>query len=225
LEKLELVKKLVIFDLDGTLVDSTDQIWNAVYSTREKLHYTQELKENLVPKIGLAARELFADLNLTDLEVTRAVETLRKEISDIKLTELNLYPSVQELLNLLISRNFLLAIGTNKPFWLADKALKECNIRGNFTLVAGSDSLPLKPDKAILEYCINHLSIPSNSTIMIGDRVEDMHAASSARVISYGVLQGVHNRNQLLEAGAKKVFFDITDLYESLVQGWDFDDL
>ena len=60
---------------------------------------------------------------------------------------------------------------------------------------------------------------------MIGDRVEDMRAASSARVISYGVLQGVHNKNQLLEAGAKKVFFDITDLYESLVQGWDFENL
>ena len=225
MEKLELVKKLVIFDLDGTLVDSTDQIWNAVYSTREKLHYKQELKKNLTPKIGLAARELFADLDLSEIETTRAVETLRKEISGIKLTELNLYPRVHELLDLLISRNFLLAIGTNKPLWLADKALRECNIRGNFTLVAGGDSLPLKPDRAILEYCIKQLSIPPNSTIMIGDRVEDMRAASSARVISYGVLQGVHNKNQLLEAGAKKVFFDITDLYESLVQGWDFENL
>jgi phosphoglycolate phosphatase-like HAD superfamily hydrolase len=60
---------------------------------------------------------------------------------------------------------------------------------------------------------------------MIGDRVEDMYAATSASVVAYGVLQGVHDANQLFEAGAKKVFLDITDLYESLVTGWNFENL
>jgi phosphoglycolate phosphatase-like HAD superfamily hydrolase len=60
---------------------------------------------------------------------------------------------------------------------------------------------------------------------MIGDRLEDIRAASSARVTSYGVLQGVHNQNQLYESGAKNVFLSITDLYDSLVRGWNFGDL
>lgn len=225
MEKLDLVKNLVIFDLDGTLVDSVDQICNAVYSTRERFNYAQVSKEILVSKIGLSASELFSDLNLNNSETIKAVETLRRHLSIIKLTELNLFPNVKELLDLLMSRNFSLAIGTNKPYWLADKTLKECTIRENFSFIAGGESLPLKPDKAILENCLKHLKAPAATAIMIGDRVEDMLAATSAKVVACGVLQGVHDKNQLLEAGAKKVFLDITDLYESLVKGWDFEDL
>jgi phosphoglycolate phosphatase len=225
LEKLDLVKNLVIFDLDGTLVDSTDQICRAVYMTREKFNYGQVSKEFLVSKIGLAASELFLDLNLSDTESIKAVETLRKYLSILKLSELDLFPSVNELLNFLKSKNFSLAIGTNKPYWLADKTLKECKIRENFSFISGGGSLPLKPDKAILENCLKHFSAPAASAIMIGDRVEDMRAAASARVAACGILQGVHDKYQLFEAGAKEVFLDITDFYESLVKGWDFEDL
>lgn len=225
MEKLELVKKLVIFDLDGTLIDSADQIYTAVCLTRKKLHYAQASKEILTPRIGLAAKELFFDLDLSNAELVKAVEILRTYISLLQLTELNLFPKVKELLGLLISRNYLLAVGTNKPFWLADRALTECKIRHCFNLVVGGDSLPLKPDKAIIENCLNYFHIPKTSAIMIGDRLEDMCAASFAGVISYGVLQGVHNQDQLFESGAKKVFLGITDLYDSLVRGWNFGDL
>jgi len=225
LEKLELVKKLVIFDLDGTLIDSADQIYTAVCLTRKKLHYAQAPKEILTPRIGLAAEELFFDLELSNAELVKAVEILRTYISLLQLTELNLFPNVKELLGLLISRDYLLAVGTNKPFWLADKALKECKIKGSFSLVVGGDSLPLKPDKAIIENCLSYFHIPATSAIMIGDRIEDIRAASSARVTSYGVLQGVHDQNQLFESGAKQVFLSITDLYGSLVRGWNFGDL
>jgi phosphoglycolate phosphatase len=225
LEKLELVKKLIIFDLDGTLIDSADQIYTAACLTRETLHYAQAPKEILTRRIGLAAEELFFDLDLSNAELVNAVEMLRTHIGLLKLTELNLFPNVKELLRLLISRDYLLAVGTNKPLWLADKALTECKIRGSLSLVVGGDSLPLKPDKAIIENCLNYFHIPATSAIMIGDRIEDIRAASSARVTSYGVLQGVHNQNQLYESGAKKVFLGITDLYGSLVRGWNFDDL
>ena len=225
MEKLELVKKLIIFDLDGTLIDSADQIYTAVCLTRDKLHYAQAPKEILTPRIGLAAEELFFDLDLSHAELVKAVEILRTHISLLKLSELDLFPNVKELLGLLISKDYLLAIGTNKPFRLADKALTECQIRESFSLVIGGDSLPLKPDKAIIESCLNYFHIPTTSAIMIGDRLEDICAASSARVTSYGVLQGVHNQDQLIESGAKKVFLGITDLYDSLVRGWNFGDL
>ena len=225
MEKLELVKKLIIFDLDGTLINSGDQIYTAACLTREKLHYAQAPKEILTPRIGLAAEELFFVLALSDAELVNAVEMLRTQISLLKLTELNLFPNVKELLDLLISRDYLLAVGTNKPLWLADKALTECKIKGSFSLVVGGDSLPLKPDKAIIENCLNYFHIPTTSAIMIGDRLEDIRADSSARVTSYGVLQGVHNQNQLYESGAKNVFLSITDLYDSLVRGWNFGDL
>ena len=225
MEKLDLVKNLVIFDLDGTLVDSVDQIYNAVYLTRKNFNYAQVSKEVLISKIGLAASELFSDLNLNYDDNVKVVESFRGNLSMIKLTELNLFPNVKELLNLLISRNFSLAIATNKPYWLADKTLKECAIRGNFSFISGGENLPPKPDKAILENCLKHFNAPATTAIMIGDRVEDMLAATSARVVACGVLQGVHDKNQLFEAGAKKVFLHIRDLYELIVQGWDFEDL
>ncbi len=225
MDKLNLVKNSIIFDLDGTLVDTTDQIYSAVYLTRELSHYAQVSKETLVSKIGLAASELFSDLNLNNTETIKAVNNFRKHLSNIKLSERNLFPCVMDLLNLLISRNFLLSVGTNKPYWVADKTLKECKIREKFHFVVGGDSLPLKPDKAIIENCLKRLNATSAAAIMIGDRIEDIRAATSASVVACGVLQGVHDKNQLFEAGAKKVFLDITDLYESLVKGWNFEDL
>lgn len=219
------VKNLVIFDLDGTLVNTIDQICNAVYSTRELFDFAQVSKETLVTKIGLAASELFSDLNLNNTETVKVVETFRKHLGNIKLSELNLFPCVIDLLNLLISRNFILSVGTNKPYWLADKTLKECKIREKFSFVVGGEALPLKPDKSIIENCLKHSNSTAATAIMIGDRVEDMYAATSASVVAYGVLQGVHDANQLFEAGAKKVFLDITDLYESLVTGWNFENL
>jgi len=223
LEKLELVKKLIIFDLDGTLIDSADQIYDAVCLTREKLQYRQAPKEILVPRIGLAAKELFFDLDLSNVELVNAVEILRTHISLLKLTELNLFPYVKELLDLLIFRDITLSVGTNKPLWLAEKSLQECRIRDKFSLVVGGDSLPLKPNRAILTNCLKHSNLSAASAIMIGDRMEDMLAAMSAGITSYGVLQGVHTKNQLLKSGARKVFSDTTELYESLVGGWNFE--
>jgi phosphoglycolate phosphatase len=225
LEKLELDKKLIIFDLDGTLINSIDQIYDAVCFVRNKNGYKYASKEYISLRIGLSAEELFFDLELNDKEIEEAVKTLRKFIYLHTLSKLDLFPYVIELLNLLILNGHLLAIATNKPSELAEKALLDCGIRDKFMPVTGGDQLPIKPNGAILKSCLEFHNIAPTSARMIGDRVEDMLAANAAGLIPYGISQGTHTKNQLFESGAKKVFSNIEELYRLIERGWSFEDL
>jgi phosphoglycolate phosphatase len=225
LEKLELDKKLIIFDLDGTLINSINQIYNAVCLVRDKNGYNYASKEFISLRIGLSAEELFVDLELDDTEIKEAVKLFRKFVYSHTLSKLDLFPYVIELLNLLINKGHSLAIATNKPGELAEKALVDCGIRDMFIPIVGGSQLPIKPNGAILKSCLEFHNIAPISARMIGDRMEDMLAAGAADLISYGISQGTHTKVQLIKSGAKKVFSNIEELYRLVAKGWDFEDL
>jgi phosphoglycolate phosphatase len=213
LEKLVLSKKLVVFDLDGTLINSSEKIYLAVCLTREEFKFSQSNKEFIFSKIGLSAEELFLDLNLNSFQLELVVKQFRFFLENINFSNNDLYPKVVETLNLLKLKKYLLAIATNKPSSLAKKALADCGIETYFDLIRGSDGLPLKPDPAILTNCLSYFDVPSSSTIMIGDRTEDMKAAYSVGIYGIGLTQGTCSENDLKRNGAHKVFDDIENLH------------
>jgi phosphoglycolate phosphatase len=211
LEELGLAK-LVLFDLDGTLIDSARQIMLAVDHSREDLKYTHGERDFLKSKIGLSAYELFADLKLSESEIEKAVELFREYLWAIKLEPNDVFNDVQKLLELLRNKGLKLAVATNKPTDLAKHALESVSLLNFFDLVVGSENLAPKPNPAILISCLATLKIKPPQVVMIGDRCEDMSAARAAKVLGYGVLQGVHTEEQLKVSGASKVFRDISQL-------------
>lgn len=225
MEKLELEKKLIIFDLDGTLIDSSNQIISAVVRARSKFHLKLAEKEFLNSQIGLPARELFSDLKLTEPEVVNVVETFRKYLRASELSTSDVFPKVPDLLLSLKNLGLELSVATNKPTDLAKIALRQTGLLNFFKVVLGSDNLMPKPDPAIIQGCIMHFQIKSSEAVMIGDRCEDMIAAKLSGASGVGVLQGCHNSNQLLEAGAVQVFSDISEILELINKGESFDNL
>jgi phosphoglycolate phosphatase len=224
LEELEKIR-LAVFDLDGTLIDSARQIVLAVNRTREGLQLSNVEKELLKSKIGLPAKELFSDLSLSRTESDTAVKSFRTHLRAIRLEPSDAFSKSFELLDFLKVKGMKLAIATNKPTDLAKIALKETELLPFFDLVVGGEKLSPKPNPATVAKCLLHLNQAPSRAVMIGDRLEDMLAASAVNVSAYGVLQGIHNEVELRNAGAKQIFLSISHLFRKLKEGWNFENI
>ena len=166
-------------------------------------------------KIGLQARELFANLDLSDPKAEESVvQVFRQHLLNIKLNQSHLFDGVSELLTWAKNNDYRMAIATNKPRYLAIKALDETGILEFFEFVEGSDNLPSKPSPEIIVRCLDFLSANRNSVSMIGDRVEDTLAAKAAGIKAYGLIQGPHSAEKHIEAGAEKTFQNFASLLD-----------
>ena len=223
MEKLGLDDFLCLFDLDGTLIASDSKIYKAVEETRKQLGYQQLPIDSLTSRIGLPAKELFYDLDLGEAAKEAAVAVFREKLSRIEFTNQDLFPGIYELLTILNKAKCHLMVATNKPKHLAEIALSGAGIDSFFSFISGGDNLPTKPDPAILLACMTQSD--RKSTVMIGDRTDDIRAALSVGAIPVGIAQGVHSSLELINAGAYAVFRNATELLSALHNGWGFGDL
>ena len=215
----------IIFDLDGTLINSAPQIIEAVRLAREDLGFPHIDEAILASKIGLPAKELFSDLNLDEVIEANYVGIFRKHLKEITLTELDLFKDVGKLLEDFKKASLRLAVATNKPFSLAQKALTDSSIRKYFDAIVGADVLPPKPNPAVIIEAIKLMEVDTSLSVMVGDRIEDIQAASSLKIKSVGVAQGTHSMQELAGAGANLVFNNISDMYKQVNRGDFFENL
>ena len=211
--------KAFLFDLDGTLVDSANQIFEAVELTRSELRYDAAPVKFIHSKIGLPAKDLFEDLNLQHTELSKAVELFRLNLSKIRLSESDLYVGVPQMLRLLYEKGFKLGVATNKPTFLAIQSLSDTGIHHYFDLIVGAENNPPKPDPTIILKCLKFLSIEPHEASMVGDRVEDILAAKAAKVVAIGIAQGTHNEEDFLAKGADSTFMNMSMFYQMLIEG------
>ena len=208
-----------LFDLDGTLVDSANQIFQAVELARAELKYTSAPDKVIYSKIGLPAKDLFEDLDLSESELLNAVKLFRYNLSKIKLSGNNLFSGVPELLQLLAQKGIKLGVATNKPTVLAIQSLSDSGILNYFDFVVGADHHPPKPDPAIILTCLQLMLIEPHNAVMIGDRTEDVLAAKAAKVLPIGIAQGAHNEEHLMNSGAGRTFQNMSLLYQKITEG------
>jgi phosphoglycolate phosphatase len=211
--------KAFLFDLDGTLVDSANQIYEAVDLARVELKYAAAPEKFIYSKIGLPAKDLFADLDLTESELSNAVTLFRFHLSNIKLSENDLYGGVPEILQMLAEKGIKLGVATNKPTALAIQSLSDSGIHDYFDFIVGADNSPPKPDPAIVLKCLELMSINQHEAVMIGDRIEDVHAAKAAKVLAIGIAQGPHSEEYLLTNGADITFSSMKLFYHKINEG------
>jgi phosphoglycolate phosphatase len=187
--------------------------------TRANLNVAPPSKGFIRSKIGLAATELFVDLELDDRELSEAVSIFRSRLAEIKLQPSDLFLGVLETLEALKEKGLSLAVATNKPSKLASLSLSQTGIVDYFDFVAGADDCPPKPNPEVLFKCLEFLGSVPTESIMIGDRVEDMQAAKNAGVFGVGLAQGPHSEEVLLEKGADFTYRSMSDFFHSLKEG------
>jgi phosphoglycolate phosphatase len=221
------VKRLAIFDCDGTLVDSGATIYAAVAETFRQNNIELPPPEVSRRVIGLSLIEAMAGLlpDAAPEQHLRLAEDYKRAFwrlrADGKVEE-PLFDGVLELLDRLEEDGWLLAVATGK----SDRGLKHCleqhNIHARFVSLQTADRHPSKPHPSMVHQAIADAGAGPEATIVIGDTSFDMAMAAAAGAMPIGAGWGYHDAEELMEAGAVAVAerpLDVLDLVREHVNG------
>jgi len=193
-------KELILFDLDGTLIDSVPALALAVNHMLEQLGRTPFSEERVRTWVGngaevLVKRALSGKSEIDDsLERVYIAEALgiflayyAKNLSVSTAT----YPNVRETLEVLKANGYRMAIVTNKPSGFVGPIVDSLGLTGFFDSYVGGDTLPVKkPDPLPLLHACQELGVDVPRTVMVGDSKNDILAAKAAKMQSIGLTYG-----------------------------------
>ncbi len=184
---------LLLFDLDGTLVDSREDLATAINLMRADFSMQPLPLETVSGFIGDGVHRLVARaLDGRPADIERAVAIMQAHYEKHLYDKTRLYPGVQQGLDELRSAGHSLALVSNKIVSASEAILKHFGVFHLFQVVIGGDSLPhLKPHPAPLLEAMRLAGFDPANTWMIGDHVTDMAAAQAAGVSSVFVNYGI----------------------------------
>jgi phosphoglycolate phosphatase len=189
----------IIFDLDGTLVDSAEDLRAALNKLLRELKLRPIEANEIKGMIGdgvlkLVERALAAtngDPEQRDFLLPRFLALYQANPAALT----RCYPGVLETLDALRRKGFRLAVVTNKPVFATKKVLEALSLAEFFPVVVGGDSLPQrKPDPAQLIEAAQQLGVNVDQTLMVGDNIHDVEAAHAAGMRCIAVSYGYHHR-------------------------------
>ncbi len=199
-----MVKHVVIFDLDGTLIDSKNQIYQAMTLARKSLGLGNITKEFIGQHLGLPVRHLIPEQNLSQDFVDGLVKEFRRFLRVAILEHNEVFPGTIELIDILRANGFKIGIATSKPQLQAELVVHNSPLKGLIDFVQGTDNFPPKPSPDVIKRVLKVFANPP--AIMIGDRVEDLEAATAAGIPSVGIAQSAHNEELLFLHGASLTY-------------------
>lgn len=200
--------RAVLFDLDGTLVDSAPDLWRAMNHVLENRGTPPLPLEQVRDLVGNGARFLLArgfwGLDATPPEGDEDFEAAVKEFLEfyrIHITDhSHPYPGVVRALEWLRNEGYALGVVTNKPAYLTHIMLENLNLTGFFSTVIGGDTLPQrKPEPHPILHALKQLGQHPGSGVMVGDSETDALAAKNAGcglvLVSHGYNRGLDLRD------------------------------
>jgi len=195
-------KGLMIFDLDGTLVDSAMDVTMAVNETLVSRGIPTLSYRKISALIGLPARAIFDTVSLADSE--ELVIEFRSHLARISGSHSKVFPGVESTLALLAENGWGLAVATNKPVALAEIALERMGLKSNFDAIVGADIFQPKPEPQIVMECMRLL--PREETWMVGDTTMDILAGRAAGARTVAICAGSHSRHELMKEKPDRIF-------------------
>ena len=215
---IEFKPSAIVWDLDGTLVDSAPDLASALNTVLDQRGFfthsvdtVRTMIGNGVPKLverGFNAVGVRPDPEQLDELVAMFVQ----EYKACAIDNTRPYPGIVEALQEIQSMNIPMGICTNKPEAFTRQILDGLGLSGYFSSVVGGDSTSArKPDPEPVLACLRGLVAEPASSLMIGDSVHDVHAAHAAGVI-VGVVPWGYRSAPVEELGADFVLNDVTAL-------------
>jgi phosphoglycolate phosphatase len=206
---------LVIFDLDGTLVDSLSDIAEAVNRTLAGRGLPAVPESAVRSWLGDGStaliRTAFAHVG-GNIDIQPVMPEFMRHYQDCLLRDLRLYPGVIDTLEALKQKNVTLAICSNKPEQFIRPLLEALKIDACFSAILGGNSLAeSKPSGLPLRYLAEKFAVPVSRCLMVGDSSADLHAAENAgmpaALVSYG-----YTRDMDLKSVSARVVDDIREI-------------
>ena len=183
--------KLAIFDLDGTLADTSPGILNCIRYTQSKMNLPEISLEKMYSHVGPPMSESYnRNFGLEGDELKQAVEYHKEYAMSKGYKEIVFYDGIIEVLEKLREKNIMIAVATLKSYKTAVKIFEEFNIIGLFDCIAGVGLENLNTKSDVLNYCLKKLKVGKNEAVLIGDSKYDAIGASEVGIDFIAVTYG-----------------------------------
>jgi pyrophosphatase PpaX len=208
----------VLFDLDGTLIDSITLLLKSVRHAFDGFTGAIPTDEEWIAGIGTPLATQMAAYARSPEEITDLTARYRSFQREHHDAYTSLYPGTLETVRALHDAGHPMGIVTSKSNAMMDRALAFTGLTPYMRTTIGADSTPRhKPDPYPVHAALQELGYPPPEAIFIGDSPHDIHAGNAAQVATIGALWGPFTKPQLLPASPLYFLDRITDL-PSLVQ-------
>ena len=204
---------LIIFDLDGTLVDTCHDLANSVNFALNALDLPPLELQEVISHVGDGLKKLMDRSLPKDRlgEMDEAIDIFRSHYREHLLDFSVFYPKVENVLNYF--RGKKMAVVSNKPEEFTRLILKALRRADLFEISLGGDSLPvMKPDAGPILHILKQLSVSPEKTAIVGDGTTDIEAGKAANVWTCAVTYGLKKKEVLLKMKPDFMIEDIVEL-------------
>lgn len=213
-------RRVVLFDLDGTLLDSKLSIRDTLNTVLAERGLPPFSAGDLDRLIGKPLRHILAERSNDEAAVEAMTHRYRSAYNETGWVTVRLFPGLLDLLHDLRRRGVPLGIVTSKGQHETETLLFDLGIANLFDAVVGDDDRrPLKPDPAPVHAACQQLNVKPGQAVLVGDTRFDVVAANAAGATSIGVLWGIHSRDILRDAGAHALAANVPALGR-LLDAW-----
>ncbi len=212
--------KLVIFDLDGTLINTIADLAEASNYALSKQGLSGHSVQEYTLMVGHGVKNMLISALEKSLSVTPSEQQVQKALDDftpyyVEHIDVHTrpYPGMVELLNGLNDRGIKLAVASNKFQEGAEKLIGEFFPGIDFVAVLGNkEGLPLKPSAQVVELILAKAAVDKSECLYVGDSATDVKTAKNAGVVCAGVTWGFRPESDLVQAGAEHIVKSATEL-------------
>ncbi len=206
--------RLLVFDWDGTLMDSSAAIAACMVASFRDLGLEAPSEDAIRSTIGLGLDDTLDRLypGSSEAERRRLIAAYRSHWFGPTGDRPTLFPQVPETITALAERDYFLAVATGKGRLGLDRDLEATGLGRHFLATRTADETLSKPHPQMLLEVMDELGVACGETLMIGDTTFDLEMARSAGVAGLGVLTGSHRRSQLVDCGALECLASVAEL-------------
>ena len=204
---------LMIFDFDGTLVATGTDLIISINHMLNSLQLNEKSEQEILSFVGDGVHKLIERALGPDHQEfqEKAMNLFTDYYSNHLLDNVKLYPHIEEVLIKYESKPKVIL--TNKRHVFALAIARQLNIAKYFVEIIGADSTPFqKPDRRVIDFILNKYGAAKEKVVMIGDGINDVIVAKQSGILSCACLNGIGNRQDLLNLKADYYCEDILEI-------------